>query len=201
MSCPPQQIADVPSLENQRPANPSLKKFLIALLLFLSGCGYHLENQSIKKSIEVPFICGDPSGEFTTKLIYLLNSSGCYRTGGASSRYCLSVSIIGSKDQNVGFKYDRNNEGRLLTTLIPSESRWSILAEVNLVDKSTGKIVLGPARVSASYDFDHDWYSTMDGINIFSLGQITDYADAKDQVQTPLYHKLAQKITDLLIQW
>lgn len=167
---------------------------------FLFGCGYHLEGNGPKKSIKVPFICGDPQGELTTKLIYLLNASGYYRTGGEDSRYCLSVYIIGNKDMNVGFRYDRNKDGALLNTLIPAESRWSILAELTLVDTYTNQILVGPARISASYDFDHDWYTTFDGVNIFSLGQITDYADAKDQVQTPLYHKLAQKIVDLLIQ-
>jgi hypothetical protein len=174
-------------------------KYLV-LLLLLTGCGYQFESLSPKKSIEIPFICGDIQGEMTTKLIYLLNASGRYLTTTSNPRYCLSINIIGNKDQNIGFRYDRNTDGDLLRTIIPTESRWSLLAEVTLVDKYSGCIVLGPARISAYYDFDHDWYSTWDGVNIYSLGQITDYADAKDQVQAPLYHKLAQKIVDLLLQ-
>ena len=169
-------------------------------LCFLTGCGYQFDVQSTKKTIEVPFILGDLQGEMTTKLIYLLNTSGKYITGGSNSRYCLSVSLIGYKDQNVGFRYDRNNDGELLNTIIPAESRFSVLAEVILVDRYSGCTILGPARISASLDFDHDWYSTWDGINVFSLGQITDYSDAKDQVSSPLYQKLAQKIADLLQQ-
>lgn len=172
----------------------------IFLLILLTGCGYQFENLAPKKTIQVPFVTGDIQGELTNKLIYLLNSSGRYITTDSSARYCLAVTIIGNRDQNVGFRYDRNNDGELLTTLIPAESRWSMLAEVTVTDKQTGRQVIGPSRISASYDFDHDWYATLEGVNIFSLGQITDYADAKDQVITPLYQKLAQKIVDLLIQ-
>jgi hypothetical protein len=173
---------------------------IFPLLFVFNSCGYQFEYQDVKKTIDVPFIAGDPQGEFTTKLIYLLNASGHYRTGGSNSRYCLSVSIIGNKEQNVGFRYDRNNNGQLLNTVIPAESRWSLLVEVELYDRYLGQKILGPSRISTSYDFDHDWYTTFDEINVYSLGQITDYFDAKDQVQTPLYEKLAQKIVDLLIQ-
>lgn len=173
----------------------------ILILFLLAGCGYQFDNYAPKKTVYVPFVEGDLQGEMTTKLIYLLNTSGKFIAGGPDSRYCLAVSLIGYKDQNVGFRYDRDSEGNMLNnTIIPAESRFSVLSEIILTDRTCNCTLLGPARISASLDFDHDWYSTWDGINVFSLGQITDYADAKDQVSSPLYQKLAQKIVDLLIQ-
>ena len=53
--------------------------------------------------------------------------------------------------------------------------------------------------IKASMDFDHDYYSSRHGVNIFSLGQLTDYDTAEDTVRKPLNDRLAEKIADYVI--
>jgi len=69
---------------------------------------------------------------------------------------------------------------------------------VTVRETCSGSIVLGPAQLDASVDFDHDYYYSPDGINEFSLGQLTDYDVAYDTVQRPLNQALARKVVDYL---
>ena len=101
--------------------------------------------------------------------------------------------------ENVGFRYDRKRDDRLSHSMSPTETRVKVLAEVAVQDCCSGETVLGPARIYASVDFDHDYYYSRDGINVFSLGQVTDFDAAHDAVQSPLNRVLAQKIVDYVI--
>jgi hypothetical protein len=177
----------------------SLRRSLLLLnFLLLGGCGYHLLTQSSNPhTVSVPFIDNDTGGELTRALIKKLSQSEQYRPSGCG-RYTLEVSILSNKDENVGFRYDQNREGDFLNTVIPAETRTALLVEVSLIDTVKGCLAFGPARLSASHTFDHDWYVSLDRVNVFSLGQVTDYDDAKDGVYHPLTQKLAQKIVDLL---
>lgn len=175
----------------------------LSFILFaclLTACGYHIEQPTVSKTVMVPFAIGDQRGDFTNQLVYQLNATGRYRTVVAGGNSCLKVTLLSEKEDHIGYRYDRNQQGALLTTLIPTETRTSLLALVELTDATTGCYILPPAKLSASYDFDHDWYSGRDGVNVFSLGQVTDYSDAKEQAQLPLHQLLAQKIVDWMLQ-
>jgi hypothetical protein len=117
------------------------------------------------------------------------------REGGA---LLLQVDVIDTSDENIGFRYDRNKKGKIKKRLIPDETRTSILVEVSVVEVGTGTILLGPARLSANVEFDHDYYSSRNGVNIFSLGQLTDYDEAHSAARRPLNYALARKIVDYL---
>lgn len=179
--------------------------YAIFLLLstFLSSCGYQFgpgELSIAQRSISVPYVCGDPDGSLTAALINAISRSGVYvyRERHASAR--LEVKLLELRDQNIGFRYDRNQEGELLSTIIPTETRLCALAEVVLVDAETGCILIGPARVSTNTEFDHTFYSTRNSVNVFSLGQLTDVDDARDAAQRdPLYNSLAQMVVDYIV--
>lgn len=176
----------------------SRRSTLLLFFLFLGGCGYQLLTPSkAPHTVSVPFIDNDRGGELTRALIKKLSQSEQYRPSGCG-RYTLDVSILSHKDENVGFRYDQNREGDFLNTIIPAETRTALLVEISLIDSTRGSVIFGPARLSASHTFDHDWYVSLDRVNVFSLGQVTDYDDAKDGVYHPLTQKLAQKIVDLL---
>lgn len=156
-------------------------------------------SHSSRPSIYVPFAIGDHKGELTNEVIAQLATTGKYLVVPSSGRYRLDIVCLSARDQNVGFRYDTNEEGELTNTLVPQETRISHLVEVTLVDTYSGCYALGPARVSASTVFDHEWYSSPNAINVFSLGQVNDYADAKDSALLPLNRHLARKIVDLLL--
>jgi hypothetical protein len=117
------------------------------------------------------------------------------REGGA---LYLNMRVVDLSDENIGFRYDRKKKGELRRSVIPTETRITAQVEVNVQDASTGCILLGPARISASVDFDHDYYSSRNGINVFSLGQLNDIDSAYDAVRIPLDHALARKIVEYI---
>lgn len=178
-----------------------MKRSLLALLLLITSCGYQFDTVSHvgRSSIYVPFAQGDHQGELTNQVVAQLAATGKFLLVPSNGRYRLDITCLDMKDQNVGFRYDTNEEGQTTHTLVPQETRTSLLVEVTLVDTYTNCIAIGPARVSASTVFDHEWYSSPNAINVFSLGQVNDYSDAKDNALIPLNRSLAQKIVDLLL--
>ncbi len=178
-------------------------KRVLLILLLLSSCGYQFESLSQERrvTIQVPFALGDHQGDLTNFVVQFLAESGRFVPVTSGGRYQLDIFFLDCRDVNVGFRYDTNAEGELTNTLVPRETRSSSLVEINLWDTTSGLTVIGPARVSASVVFDHEWYSSPDAINVFSLGQVNDYSDAKDNALYPLNRELAKKIVDLVLNF
>lgn len=174
---------------------------LLPLLLLSSCCGYRFGDggyASRYQTISVPFVQGDWDGDFTVALVDEIARSGAFqyeRDGGA---VILLVKILDICDENIGFRYYRNKEGELKKDIIPTETRITAQAEVSLVEAASGSTLLGPARLSASVEFDHDFYASRHASNIFSLGQLVDYDAAYDAVYRPLNRALAHKIVDFV---
>jgi hypothetical protein len=177
----------------------SIKALL--LLLLLSACGYRFEDESIAtkySTISVPYVVGDWDGGLTAAIVEQIGRTGCYtyqRDGGA---LVLKVVLGDFEENNIGFRYDRNRKGKLRNSIIPTETRMTATAEVTLIEAASGKAILGPVCLKATVDFDHDYESPLNSVNIFSLGQLSDYDDALDAVYHPLNQLLAQKIVDFI---
>jgi hypothetical protein len=154
----------------------------------------HLSNQY--STITVPYAEGDPKGELTCAVIKELSKTGAFRYVSTDGDLILKIKMIESSDENIGFRYDRKKTGELRKILIPTETRKSSTIEFEIVETSTQKMIRGPIRLAASVDFDHDYYSSRNGVNIFSLGQLTDIDGAEDAAIRPLNRKLAEKIVD-----
>lgn len=172
--------------------------FLCGFLLILTSCGYRTGQGGVVssyKTISVPYVVGDLDGSLTSAIVRQLSRNGDleYQSDGALA---LQIEIIDFRDVNIGFRYDRDNHGHLTKTIIPTETRITEICEVKVMEACSGKVVLGPTRIAASVDFDHDYYSSRNGVNIFSLGQLSDYDTAHDAVYVPLNQALAQKIVD-----
>lgn len=175
---------------------------LVAIVLSCQACGYRIGTGDLScryRTICVPYVLGDKTGELTASLVKWIATSGafCYKTGRAE--LILQVAVIDISELNVGFRYDRNKKGKREQDIIPTETRITALAEVAVVEACSGRIVLGPARISAAVDFDHDYYFGSDRTNEFSLGQLTDYDTAYDSAQTPLYNALSKKIVEYVL--
>lgn len=178
-----------------------MKKIALCLLL-LAGCQYRVGQGSLParySTITIPYAGGDEDGHLTSTLIKKINESGAFvycRNGG---ELVLTVNLLKVRDKNIGFRYDRKKDGQRAKTIIPTETRRTVTAEVAIVEACSSQTVLGPVVLSAFVDFDHDYYTSRDAINIFSLGQLVDIDSAYDAAKTPLYDKLAEKVTDYVI--
>lgn len=168
------------------------------LILFLTGCGYHVAMQPYAgKTISVSYVEGDKDGALTAALIRELCASNTFQYVSERGEVNLFVKIIDLRDENIGFRYYRKqNSGKLTNSVVPTETRLWIRAEISLIDSCTGKYVLGPALIETYADFDHDYYLNLHGINVFSLGQLSDVDSAHEAVWEPLNKLLSQKIVD-----
>lgn len=174
----------------------------IALHLCLTSCcGYQLGSGDLADSYHtvcIPYVQGDVMGLFTASLIREIGNSSPFHyvnTGGDLSLY---VRLVGLRDENIGFRYDIEKSGALANWLVPTETRLWAAAEITLVDSVSNCILVGPVRVATSVDFDHEYYLSQNGVNVFSLGQLTDIQEARDAAQAPLSRALAQKIVDYI---
>lgn len=180
-----------------------MRSFLVCLVICLltSSCGYQVSSplSSFRgKRIGVPYVEGDQDGDFTSSLIRSLSRSGAIVASPSCADYLLCVEKVNSKEKHVGFRYDKKESGERTDHLIPTETRHSILVKIRLVDTRSGCVAKGPVCLSATLDFDHDYYTSRDGVNVLSLGQLTDIDAARDASLKPIHQMLAQKIVDYL---
>jgi hypothetical protein len=178
-----------------------LALFCVFSLCLFAGCGYQWGQGgtiSSYRTISIPYVKGDWDGDLTAALIQAVSESGSlsYRSKGGA--LILKVEIIDERHEDVGFRYDRKKNGHIRDSVIPDETRAIMYVDVTLLEAFSGCVVLGPARLSAEMEFDHYYYSNQGRVNIFSLGQFTDYDDARDAAQRPLNRRLALKIVDYI---
>lgn len=165
--------------------------------LFLAGCGYRVAIEPcLGKTISVPYVEGDRDGALTAALIRELCASNTFQYVPDHGDVTLFVKIIDLRDENIGFRYYRKQSGKLTNSVIPTETRLWARAEISLIDSYSGKYILGPALIETNADFDHDYYLNLHGINVFSLGQLSDIDSAREAVWEPLNKLLSQKIVD-----
>ncbi len=173
----------------------------LVLLSLISGCGYRFSSNCALdnyKTIHIPYVVGDKTGGLTGALIKEIGISSSFSIVNKNADLEMCVEIIDYCTENVGFRYDIDKKRERTHSLIPTETRIIITTQVKLIDNCTGCKVISPFRVSASIDFDHDYYNSRDGVNAFSLGQLTDYDAAYDASFTPLNRKLAEKIVNYI---
>lgn len=148
------------------------------------------------ESISIPFAEGDYQGMLTREIIDKIATQTSLLVVNSGGDLTLLVTLKQQDEENIGFRFDRNGKGRRIDYIIPSETRISLFAEVTVIEQASGCALIGPFLFEASYDFDHDYYSSQNAVNIFSMGQLTDYDEALDAALRPLYQNLADKIAD-----
>ncbi len=174
--------------------------FLLTVF-FLCGCQYSFDRGELSsqyKTIFVPYAEGDKEGDLTTQVIKHLSLRGLHYVNGCGE-LTLKMKIFELRDENIGFRYDRKKNGKLKKVIIPTETRVIMVVDVTVIENSTGKTIRGPTRIKTSLDFDHDFYSSHHGVNIFSLGQLNDIDAAHNAVMRPLHRQMAERIVDYVI--
>lgn len=168
----------------------------------LTSCSYQIGTGELSNrytTISIPYIEGDQEGELTAELIRQLSISGAFEYRPIGGALIVKVKVIELSDENIGFRYDREKKGNLKKAIIPTETRLTALAEVTVIEAGTNQVIRGPIQLSASVEFDHDYYRVRDAENIFSLGQLSDVYAAHDAVMYPLNRSLAEKITSYVL--
>lgn len=151
------------------------------------------------RTISIPYIEGDLDGDLNACLVRQLSRTGAFDyVNDEGGSLTLRVKVIDFSDDNIGFRYDRKKDGHLKKTIIPTETRLGILVEVSVIENCSGTILRGPVRFASSFDFDHEYDTSRNRVNIFSLGQLGDIDAASDVAQHPLNQKMAKKIVDYL---
>lgn len=178
-----------------------ISALFICLLVVLTACGYQWGQGGIYApyaTISIPYVEGDWNGSLTAQIIKEMSCSGnlTYVNNGGS--LILKVYIVDVEEEDVGFRYDLKKDGKIRKSIIPDETRLIISADIYLIEAISGKVLLGPVRVSGETEFDHDYYSSQGGVNVFSLGQFTDIDEAGDAAEYPMNRRLAEKIVSYI---
>jgi len=171
---------------------------LSSCLGYRTGMGSHV---SCYQTISIPYIQGDSDGSLTAELVRAFSRNGALSYCPSGGNLYLHATIIECTKENIGYRYQRKRSGKLTKSIIPIESRLKATVEISLLDREKNCLVMGPSRILATVDFDHDYYFSRNEINIFSLGQLSDVDTAQDAALHPLNVKLAQKIVDAVISF
>lgn len=173
---------------------------LLSLLCIISSCGYQMRAETpwSGSTLSIPFVTGDTTGEITSALIRRVASSGAFSYVEGESAFTLCVALKDYEESSIGFRYDTDKNGDLTRTVIPVESRSRIVAEFSLVESSSGDIVIGPERIAASIEYDHEYNTGTDSLTNFSVGQVSDIEAAREQAPRQLGAVLAGRIVDYI---
>lgn len=174
---------------------------LASTFCVVTSCGYRFGQGVVPSSyqtISVPYVCGDQDGSLTAAIINDFEKSGGLRFRSSGAQLVTKIKLIDLCDENIGFRYDHDKKGRRTKSVVPTETRIRAVVELCVIDVCSQKVILGPVILSSSVDYDHDYYSSRDGINTFSLGQLSDIDEAREAVKTPLYRALARKIVEYI---
>jgi hypothetical protein len=185
-----------------------LRRLLFPSLLALSltGCGYHAASDD-KTTISIPYVEGDAQGQLTAEIIRQIHNSDMYDFVKQDGDLILKVTIVGDKNDIVGFQYDlTTKKGKIERNLMAEENRRTLTAQVVLTRAATEEVVMGPLNIIATTDYDYIDVNSLKEVSFinpqgkrektvnFSLGQLDSIEGAQDAALTPVYRQLAQKI-------
>jgi len=189
-----------------------MKKFFFLIFLLFFSCNYKIGNDFFENAtVNIPYIQGDKDGALTTELVFELVETGVFKYKKKSADFDLMISILNTSDKQIGYRFDRNNEGKRKKNIMATEGRRKIEVEVSLFSKKEKKIIFGPKIIETDIDYD---YVTQDSINDlsfilpngkretvlqFSLGQLESVSTAQKTALNPLYKSLAKKIVGVIL--
>jgi hypothetical protein len=174
---------------------------LLCILLSATSCGWHVANHpqaNSSRTITIPYVNGDSDGKLTAELVAQVEKEGSFTYLRDGGELTLKVILLDSKSENIGWRYKDKKLANGKKKIDPSEVRRKLLAKVEVIETATNKMLLGPAYILGSTEFDHQYYDVNNNINSFSLGQLTDIDTTYDVVDIPLYRDLAIKIAQYL---
>lgn len=174
----------------------------ISLLLNLSSCGYHAGTGGVVdcySSVCIPMVTGDVEGHLTAELVKELTRSSHLSYEQEEGDLILLVEFVEAREENVGYRFERTVDTNTATKrIVPTEGRLTAIVSICVTERCSGKTVIGPTRLAASVDYDHDYYTNIQGTPRFSLGQLEDTGVARDSATLPLDKKVAERVVEYL---
>lgn len=183
--------------------------------LLLASCGYRFDGprySSERPTISIPYVEGDLGGQLTDELIRQIAASGFFEYRKEGGQLLLKVKVLSNNFQKIGYRFDRDDTtGHLRKNLFAAEERDTMAVEVTLMRAYSDEVLVGPATVQASAEYDYVDSSSLQDLSFinsfgkrvtvinFSLGQLDTVEGAEDDAATPLFKHLAQKIVDGII--
>lgn len=174
---------------------------IFLLLILLTGCSYEsaLQERSFsRKRLAIPYAGGDGDGTFTAILYKKMAKSGLFAVTRSGGDLKLEVVLHNPSTESVGFRYETDLDGKVGQRLVASEEELSIMATITLVDSKRGCRLLGPLCVKEEMRFDFAPDTSPQTTTTFSAGQLDFEPAAKDAALERLYHRLSERITELL---
>ena len=167
---------------------------LAVTCLFLFSCaGYKTGSGGLVdhyNTITVPYVINDTEGKLTEALIKELSSEGALKYVIGGGDLILKAEIVDTEEYNIDFRADTNKKNKI----VPSENRIRTKVKTTLIERRSGKSIIGPVIITSDVDYDYDFNTIKNDEMTFSLGQLNFIDDAKDATQEPLCRKLAGKI-------
>ncbi len=190
-----------------------MQRLFFLLFLLTTSCGYHWGKGQDQEfvSMNVPYAKGDLSGTLTAAIIRQISESSLFAYDSSSSALTLKVSLREAGSENIGYRHDRNHENHPKKSVLPTEGREKIQAEVMLVESGSEKPILGPFTVEAEEDFDFITQNTLNDLTFinaqgmresvlrFSMGQLEPLYSAQEAARKVAEERLAKKIVHLMM--
>jgi hypothetical protein len=188
------------------------RAFFLLFFLFFSSCGYHWgrEKEDGVVFLNIPYAKGDVDGSFTNTLIKRISDSPFFQYDANKTDLLLKVNLRDMGSENIGYRHDRDSEGNPKKTILPTEGREKLQAEVCIIESSSQKILFGPVTVEADADFDFitkntlrdltfvDAQNNTEPLLFFSMGQLEPAPSAQEAAKKVAQDCLARKIVHLM---
>lgn len=174
-----------------------LRALMLILSFSLVSCGYHIgisKNLSSYRTISTAYIEEDPNGLFTAELIRQINVQGVLQYTPTGGDLLLQVQAHEPYSHAIGFRYDRDYNGKRENEINPTESRLKQKVFVSLLDTTKGKYILNSVCIDAAVEFDYQASIDSGPLLQSTLGQIDQNRAAVESAHSLLHQKLAQAI-------
>jgi len=114
-----------------------MQRFFFLLLFFFLSCGYKSYRQEAV-SIYIPYIEGDKDGALTANIIEKLSENGLFSYD-VDANYILKAKVVSFTNGNIGYRKDRDGEGKVKKDMIAIEGRAEAKVEFQ-IENAIGKL-------------------------------------------------------------
>lgn len=189
-----------------------MRRWVIPLIIFLAGCGYHHYPISSQYRFDIPFIKGDKDGQLTASVIEALSKSPFLRYDPAQPQIHITANIDSVEAEQIGYQYRmKDNDSEVQDRLVPNEGRRSIMVTFHVKMPESKEPYKIAVEGTSDYDFvDPDSFKALafnapNGelvtVLAFSLGQLDSEEGAKLASFAPCYGQIAAKFSERLSRY
>jgi hypothetical protein len=162
-----------------------------------SSCGYQSGSSLLikkYKTISIPYVEGDREGHLTAEVAKQIASLGNLKYQADAGDLWLKIETVSSQRKAIGFRHTRDIDGNLTKNISPTEDRLLQEVVISVIESESGQVILGPATIKATIDYDYEASVYKKPVLHESLGQLDQPLEAATLAHYPLYRELAKRI-------